>query len=76
MKEARREISPGIYEIERPDGSKIITGPGWATHIHIGEDCFSIKIQKTGEKIQGIPDFNKLVDKYLPGWMKTGGEDA
>ena len=68
--EIKKEISPGVYEITRPDGSKIIAGQGWFTHIHQGLDWFNIKIEKTGETFKGMPDFNSLVDKYLPDWMK------
>ena len=68
--EERREILPGVYEIPRLDGSKIITGQGWATHIHQGPDWFNVKIEKTGEPFKGMPAFNSIVDPYLPKWMK------
>jgi hypothetical protein len=68
--EIKKEIYPGVYEITRPEGSKIITGEGWATHIHEGVDWYNIKIEKIGESFKGFKDFNCLVDKYLPDWMK------
>lgn len=68
--EIKKEIYPGVKEITRPDGSKIITGEGWETHIHQGLDWFNIKVEKTGESFKGMPNFNSMVDKYLPDWMK------
>ena len=68
--EIKKELFPGIYEITRPDDSKIITGTGWATHIHQGPDWFNIKVEKTGKTIKGMPNFNSMVDNYLPDWMK------
>ena len=68
--EIKKEIFPGVYETVRPDGSKIISGSGWASHIHEGPNWWSIKIEKTGEHFSGYKDFNSLIDKYLPDWMK------
>lgn len=68
--ENKKEIYPGVYEITQADGSKIITGAGWSSHVHEGDTWFNIKIEKTGESIKGSKDFNSLIDSYLPGWMK------
>jgi len=51
--EIKKEIYPGVKEITRPDGSKIITGEGWATHIHQGLDWFNSMVDKY------LPDWMK-----------------
>lgn len=52
----------------------IISGTGWATHIHESNDpinpWFSVKIESTGERIKGYGNFNDYVDSLLPDIMK------
>lgn len=58
MSEIKKEITPGVYEITRPDGTKIISGKEWSTHIHKGDNFQTVKIEKTGEHIKGVPPDN------------------
>lgn len=62
---------------QTPDSSgqgSIIGGSGWGTHIHQSNDpldpWYSIKIEKTGERIKGYGDFNSYVDSLLPESMR------
>ena len=70
MGDAKKEILPGVYEITNPDGTKLIVGDGWSSHIHTGDDWYNIKVEKTGETIKGFRDFNAMIDTYLPDSFK------
>jgi len=62
----------------KPDASglgSIITGSGWATHIHKSNDpldpWFSITDQKTGEKLaQGLGSTNDYINSLLSSRTK------
>jgi len=62
--EIKKEIYLGVYEITRPDGSKIITGEGWATHIHEGVDWFNIKIERPA-------NHSKVSRTSIVWWINT-----